>query len=87
MNSYQENKYRKAIKNYTEGSVSLGKASEIAGLPKRLFLYKLKEIGISLNLSERDFMKGMDTLTKARKIEELVAQRNSFNLIRRRLRA
>ncbi len=63
----QEYKIKKAIRKYIEGSVSLGKASEIAGLPKRLFMYKLQEIGNPLNLSESDFMKGMDTLAKIRK--------------------
>ena len=66
----QEYKLRKAIRKYTEGSVSLGKASEIAGLPKRIFMYRLQEIGIPLNLSESDFVKGMDTLTKARKLQK-----------------
>lgn len=70
MESYQENKLKKAIRKYTEGSVSLGKASEIAGMPKRLFMYKLQEIKIQLNLSEIDFNKGMDTLTKARKLKK-----------------
>ena len=65
----QEYKLRKAIRKYTEGSASLGKASEIAGLPKRFFMYKLQEIGIPLNLSESDFIKGMDTLTEARKLK------------------
>jgi predicted HTH domain antitoxin len=66
----QEYKLRKAIRKYTAGSVSLGKASEIAGIPKRLLMYKLQEIGIPLNLSESDFDKGMDTLTKARKMKK-----------------
>ena len=66
----QEYKLRKAIRKYTDGSVSLGKASEIAGMPKRLLMYKLQEIGIPLNLSESDFDKGMDTLTKARKLKK-----------------
>ena len=66
----QEYKVKKAIRKYTEGSVSLGKASEIAGLPKRMFMYKLQEIGIPLNLSEIDFIKGMDTLIKARKLKK-----------------
>jgi predicted HTH domain antitoxin len=65
MNNYQDNKSVKAIRKYTDGSISLGKASEIAGMPKRLFMYKLQEIGIPLNLSESDFDKGMDTLAQA----------------------
>jgi predicted HTH domain antitoxin len=64
------NKYVKAIRKYADGSVSLGKASEIAGIPKRLLKYKLQEIGIPLNLSEGDFNTGMDTLTKARKLKK-----------------
>ncbi len=70
MNNYQDNKSGKAIRKYTDGSVSLGKASEIAGMPKRLFMYKLQEIGIPLNLSESDFNKGKETLTKARKLKK-----------------
>ncbi len=66
----QEYKLRKAIRKYTEGSVSLGKAAEIAGLPKRMFIYKLQEVGIPLNLSESDLMKDMDTLIKARKLQK-----------------
>lgn len=63
----QEYKLRKAIRKYTEGSVSLGKAAEIADLPKRMFMYKLQEVGIPLTLSENDLMKGADTLIEARK--------------------
>jgi predicted HTH domain antitoxin len=68
MNNYRDNKSKKAIRKYTDGSVSLGKASELAGMPKRQFMYKLEEIGIPLNLSESDFDKGMDTLTKTRQM-------------------
>jgi predicted HTH domain antitoxin len=70
MENTQEYKLREAIRKYTEGSASLGKASEIAGMPKRLFMYKLQEIGIPLNLSENDFMKGMETLTETRKLQK-----------------
>lgn len=70
MNNYRDNKSGKATRKYTDGSVSLGKASEIAGMPKRLLMYKLQEIGIPLNMSESDFDKGMDTMTKARKLKK-----------------
>jgi predicted HTH domain antitoxin len=59
-----------AIKKYTEGQVSLGKASEIAGLPKKMFIYKLQEIGIPLNLSKNDIVKGMNTLAEAKKKQD-----------------
>jgi predicted HTH domain antitoxin len=61
-----EYKLRKAIRQYSEGSISLGKASEISGIPKRLLLYKFREIGIPLNLTEKNFVAGMDTLTSIR---------------------
>ena len=66
----QEYNLRKAIRKYTESQVSLGKAAEIAGLPKRMFMYKLQEIGIPLNLSKNDIVKGMNTLTEAKKKQD-----------------
>ncbi len=66
----QEYNLRKAIRKYTEGQVSLGKASEIAGLPKRMFMYKLQEIGIPLNLSKNDIVKGMNTLAESKKKQD-----------------
>lgn len=66
----QEYNLRKAIRKYAEGQVSLGKASEIAGLPKRMFMYKLQEIGIPLNLSKNDIVKGMNTLAEAKKKQD-----------------
>ena len=73
MNNYRDNKSGKAIRKYIGGSVSLGKASEIAGLPKRMFMYKLQEIGIPLNVSKNDIMKGADTLIEARKLKKSVS--------------
>ncbi len=70
LKSIQESNLKKAIRKYTEGQVSLGKASEIAGLPKRMFMYKLQEIGIPLNLSKNDIVKGMNTLAEAKKKQD-----------------
>ncbi len=67
MGNIQEYKLRKAIRKYTDGLVSLGKAAEIAGLPERMFMHKLQKMGIPLNLSESDFKKGMDTLIEIKK--------------------
>ena len=67
LNYIQEYNLGKAIRKYTESQVSLGKAAEIAGLPKRMFMYKLQEIGIPLNLSKTDIVKGMDTLAEVKK--------------------
>jgi len=66
----QDYNLRNAIRKYTEGQVSLGKASEIAGLPKRMFMYKLQEIGIPLNLSKNDILKGMNTLAESKKKQD-----------------
>jgi len=35
-----------------------------------MFMYKLQEIGIPLNLSKNDIVKGMDTLTEAKKKQD-----------------
>ncbi|MCX9014026.1 MAG: UPF0175 family protein [Candidatus Methanoperedens sp.] len=69
----QEYKLRKAIRKYTEGEISLGKASEIADIPKRMLLYKLREIGIPLNLTETDIENGMDILKEQRKLHKATA--------------
>jgi len=70
LKSIQEYNLRNAIMKYTEGQVSLGKASEIAGLPKRMFMYKLQKIGIPLNISKNDILKGMNTLAEAKKKQD-----------------
>jgi predicted HTH domain antitoxin len=70
LKSIQEYNLKNAIKKYTKSQVSLGKASEIAGLPKRMFMYKLQEIGIPLNLSKNDIVKGMNTLAEAKKKQD-----------------
>lgn len=62
----QEYRLRKGIREYTEGKVSLGKAAEIAGLNKRRFMYILREYGIPLNVREKDFIKGIENITRIR---------------------
>ena len=64
INYIKEYRLRKGIREYTEGKVSLGKAAEIADIPKRKFRYKLREYGIPLNVNEKDFIKGIETLSK-----------------------
>ena len=46
-----EYRLRRAIREYVEGKVSLGKASEIAGVSKRKFMVILEDLGIPLNVS------------------------------------
>jgi len=51
MENIQEYKLRKAIRKYTEGSVSLGKASEIAGVCVEEFKEILKDKGLLMEVS------------------------------------
>ena len=37
---------------------------------KRMFMYKLQEIGIPLNPSKNDIVKGMNTLAEAKKKQD-----------------
>ena len=61
-----EYRLRRAIREYVEDKVSLGKASEIAGVSKRKFMVILEDLGIPLNVSSDDFIKGLKVLSKLR---------------------
>lgn len=65
----KEYRRRKAIREYVEGDISLGKAAEIAGIPKRKFMAILKDTGILLNVGVEDFVKGFRFLSKLRGYE------------------
>lgn len=43
-----------AVKLYASGELSAGKAAELAGIPKLLFLSKLGEFGVSVFEMDRD---------------------------------
>jgi predicted HTH domain antitoxin len=47
---------QQALNAYREGKISIGKASEIAGLPITIFLDELKRAGILLNYTKEDLM-------------------------------
>lgn len=64
-----EYRTRKAVKEYVEGKVSLGKAAEVAGMSKRKFMAILKDTGIPLNVGVEDFVKGFGFLSKLRGYE------------------
>lgn len=68
-NFIKEYRRRKAIREYVEGDVSLGKAAEIAGVHKRKFMAILKDTGIPLNVGVEDFVKGFGFLSKLRGYE------------------
>lgn len=56
-----------ALELFREGKVSLGKASEIAGLSVLEMMFLLKEKKIPLNYSVNDFEKDLNVLEEALK--------------------
>jgi len=66
MKIINEYRVRKAMREYTEGAVSLGKAAEIAGVSKRKFMVMIEDFGIPLNLDARDFVKCFGFLSEMR---------------------
>ena len=51
-----------AIEKYKKGEVSLGKASEIAGLPVGQLITLLSEYGVESNLEKEDYLQGLENL-------------------------
>ncbi len=51
-----------ALELYREGRVSLGKASELAGLSLREFLYELRSRRVSLNYDLEELEEDMETV-------------------------
>ena len=68
-NFIKEYRRKKAIREYVESDITLGKAAEIAGVPKRKFMAILKDTGIPLNVGVEDFVKGLGFLSKLRRYE------------------
>ena len=61
-----EYRTRKAVRAYVEGEISLGKAAEVAGMPKRKFMAMIEDLGIPLNISAYDLVKGSGFLSAVR---------------------
>jgi len=61
-----EYRTRKAVRAYVEGKISLGKAAEVAGMPKRKFMAMIEDLGIPLNISAYDLVKGSGFLSAVR---------------------
>ena len=57
-------KLEKAIEQYQEGKISIGKAAEMAGMSLWEIMDKLKERNISNPLSEKEFKEGLKNLEK-----------------------
>ncbi len=53
-----------AVERYKNGEASLGKASELAGLPIGRMMTVLQEYGVQSNLEEDDYIDGLVTLRK-----------------------
>ena len=62
----REYRTRKAVKAYVEGESSLGKAAEVAGMPKRKFMVMIEDFGIPLNIDARVFIKSFNFLSELR---------------------
>ena len=62
-----EYRMRKAVKEYAEGRLSLGKATEVAGISKRKFMAMIEDFGIPINIDAHDLMKGFGFLSELRR--------------------
>lgn len=54
-----------AVERYKEGSVSLGLAAELAGLPLADMINTLSEYGVGCNLDSEDYDRGLENLRNA----------------------
>ena len=53
-----------AVERYKRNQVSLGKASELAGLTLGEMINTLAEYGVKSNLEKEDYLKGLENLRK-----------------------
>ena len=53
-----------AVERYKKGEVSLGKASELAGVPVGQMINILADYGIKANLDREDYRKGLENLKR-----------------------
>jgi len=53
-----------AIERYKNGTASLGKAAELAGVPVGKMLALLSEYGVKSNLQKEDYLAGLANLRK-----------------------
>lgn len=53
-----------AVERHKKGEASLGRASELAGLPVGQMITVLAQYGIQSNLEEEDYRKGQENLRK-----------------------
>jgi len=54
-----------AIERYKEGTVSLGRAAEVAGVPLGEMIVLLSDFGVKSNLRKEDLLEGLANLEKA----------------------
>ena len=55
-----------AIERYKKGAASLGRATEIAGVPVGEMIAVLSEYGVKSNLRKEDFLEGLANLQRVR---------------------
>lgn len=53
-----------AVESYRKGKVSIGKASEIAGISISEMMDRLSDFGVKSNLTKEDYLEGLKNLQK-----------------------
>ena len=54
-----------AIERYKKGTISLGRAAEVAGVPLGDMLALVSDFGVKSNLRKEDYLEGLANLEKA----------------------
>lgn len=53
-----------AVESYRKGKVSIGKASELAGISISEMMDRLSDFGVKSNLTKEDYLEGLKNLRK-----------------------
>ena len=54
-----------AVERYKKGEASLGRASELAGVPVGRMMSLLSEFGVESRIEQEDYLRGLEPLRKA----------------------
>ncbi len=61
----QQGRVLVAVNRYREGSVSIGRAAELAGMPLGVFMDLLSQLGVESSVSLVDYLEGLEHVRKA----------------------
>ncbi len=53
-----------AVESYRKGKISIGKASELAGISISEMMDRLSDFGIKSNLDKEDYLEGLKNIRK-----------------------